>query len=165
MALSPAFATTTAASKAQMLADWQRAKEYTKEYLDAMPEDGYAFQPTPEIRSFAGQMLHIAGANYFFTSTALGTKNPYEGQDLEKMDNLKSKEAVTKFVMDSYDHVINAINGMTDEQLAKTVTMFKFEMPAEQLLTKAHEHQTHHRGQSTVYLRMKGVTPPQEKLF
>ena len=42
---------------AQLLTEWQRAKEYTKEYLDAMPEDGVGFKPTPEIRSFAEQML------------------------------------------------------------------------------------------------------------
>jgi hypothetical protein len=37
----------------QLVAEWQRAKTYTKAYLDAMPEDGYAFKPTPDIRSFA----------------------------------------------------------------------------------------------------------------
>jgi hypothetical protein len=33
------------------------------------------------------------------------------------------------------------------------------------LLAKAFEHQTHHRGQATVYLRLKGVAPPNEMLF
>ena len=51
---------------AQMTADWQRAKEYTKEYLDVMPEDGVNYKPTPEIRSFAEQMLHLTAANYNF---------------------------------------------------------------------------------------------------
>jgi uncharacterized damage-inducible protein DinB len=32
-------------------------------------------------------------------------------------------------------------------------------------LSKGFEHQTHHRGQTTIYLRLKGVKPPQEKLF
>jgi uncharacterized damage-inducible protein DinB len=32
-------------------------------------------------------------------------------------------------------------------------------------LAKVFEHQVHHRGQTTVYLRLAGVTPPQEKLF
>ena len=56
----------------EMIAEWQRAKDYTKSYLDAMPEDGYAFKPTPEIRSFAQQMLHLADANYLFASSASG---------------------------------------------------------------------------------------------
>jgi uncharacterized damage-inducible protein DinB len=32
-------------------------------------------------------------------------------------------------------------------------------------LNKAFEHQTHHRGQTTQYLRGQGKTPPQEMLF
>ncbi|HWY33985.1 MAG TPA: hypothetical protein VNX68_05020, partial [Nitrosopumilaceae archaeon] len=47
----------------EMVVEWQRAKTYTKAYLDAMPEDGYGFKPTPDIRSFAQQMLHLADAN------------------------------------------------------------------------------------------------------
>jgi uncharacterized damage-inducible protein DinB len=38
-------------------------------------------------------------------------------------------------------------------------------LPKALILAKAFEHQTHHRGQATVYLRLKGVTPPQEMLF
>src|SRR5471030_1424712 len=63
-------------TKPEMVAEWQRAKVYTKEYLDAMPADSYGFKPTPEIRSFAQQMLHLADANYFFASTASGMKSP-----------------------------------------------------------------------------------------
>ena len=55
-----------------MIADWQRAKTYTKAYLDAMPEDGYSFKPTPEMRTFAGQMLHLADGNYGIVGTATG---------------------------------------------------------------------------------------------
>ncbi|MBC7915574.1 MAG: damage-inducible protein DinB, partial [Pyrinomonadaceae bacterium] len=32
----------------EMVKDWERAKVYTKEYLDAMPETGYSLKPTPE---------------------------------------------------------------------------------------------------------------------
>src|SRR5246127_5996878 len=70
---SPAFAQFT---QSQLVAEWQRAKLYTKTYLDAMPEDGYGFKPTPEIRSFAQQMLHIADANYIFATVASDKPNP-----------------------------------------------------------------------------------------
>ena len=30
---------------------------------------------------------------------------------------------------------------------------------------KGFEHQTHHRGQCTIYIRMQGIRPPAEKLF
>jgi uncharacterized damage-inducible protein DinB len=43
--------------------------------------------------------------------------------------------------------------------------MFNFEMTREVGFQKTFEHQTHHRGQTTVYLRLKGIKPPNEKLF
>src|SRR5262245_33620747 len=74
---------------ANMVNDWTRAREYTKEYLDAMPEEGVNFKPNPDIRSFAEQMLHLATANFMFSSSAAGTASPYDprqGKNLEKMD-------------------------------------------------------------------------------
>ncbi|MEZ0610513.1 DinB family protein [Fibrella sp. WM1] len=150
---------------AQLTADWQRAKDYTKEYLDAMPEDGVGFKPTAEIRSFAEQMLHLANANYNFGAMVSGKPNPMQGKSLEKMDDMKTKAALTKAVMDSYDFMIDAVKGLTDAQLAESVKMGQREMSREVLLAKAFEHQTHHRGQCTVYIRLKGVKPPNEKLF
>ncbi|MVM40965.1 damage-inducible protein DinB [Spirosoma sp. HMF3257] len=149
----------------QLTADWQRAKEYTKEYLDAMPEDGVNFKPTPEIRSFAEQMLHLTAANYNFGALASGKANPMQGKKLEEMTELKNKAALTKAVMDSYDFMIDAVKGMTDAQLAESVKMGQREMTKEVVLAKAFEHQTHHRGQCTIYIRMKGIKPPNEKLF
>src|SRR6185437_15986338 len=105
---SPAFAQFT---QSQMINEWQRAKAYTKEYLDAMPEDGYSFKPTPEIRSFADQMLHLASTNYFFASAASRKSNPAGQTALEKTVS-PTKETVTKVVMDSYDFMIGALQSM-----------------------------------------------------
>ena len=41
----------------------------------------------------------------------------------------------------------------------------RFEMTKGNAIDKCFEHQTHHRGQTTVYIRLAGATPPQEKLF
>lgn len=150
---------------AQMLADWQRAKDYTKEYLDAMPEDGYGYKPTPEVRSFAEQMLHLANANFNFSAAASGKANPYQGKNLEKMDEMKTKAGLTKVVMESYDFAMDALKGMNDSQMGESVKIFGRDMTKELAFAKAFEHQTHHRGQATVYIRMRGVKPPNEKLF
>ncbi|HEY9197322.1 MAG TPA: DinB family protein [Mucilaginibacter sp.] len=149
----------------EMVKNWERAKAYTKEYLDTMPESGYSLKPTPEMRSFAGQMLHLTAANYAFGAAATGEKAPADAGELEKTKD-QSKANVTKLVMDGYDFVINGIKKMTPQQLSEKTQLFgKFEMTKEQALTKDFEHQTHHRGQTTVYLRLAGVKPPQEKLF
>jgi len=150
-------------SKEKQVAEWERAKIYTREYLDAMPEDGYALKPTPEMRSFAEQMDHLADANFAFAASASGKKSPLEGS-AEKMTD-QSKAAVTKVVMDSYDFTVAAIKDMTDADFKKDIKLFGMDMKADTALEKSFEHQTHHRGQTTVYIRLKGVKPPQEKLF
>jgi len=148
----------------QLVAEWQRAKTYTKAYLDAMPDDGYGFKPTPEMRSFAGQMLHLADGSYGLIGGATGKANPLGKVSVEKTVE-QNKAATTKAVMDSYDFVIGAIQGLTAAQLRESVQFAGKNTTRVILILKAFEHQTHHRGQATVYLRLKGVTPPQEMLF
>ena len=156
--------------QSQQVAEWQRAKLYTKAYLDAMPEDGFGFKPTPVIRSFAQQMLHLSDANYVFATVASDKPNPL-GETLaahhvnEKMAS-PTKEATIKAVMDSYDWVISTLQNMTPDQMQETTKFGKHDnITRSGLFGKAFEHQTHHRGQTTIYLRLKGVTPPPEQLF
>lgn len=152
-------------TKDQTVAEWTRAKAYTKAYLDAMPADGYEFKATPEVRTFAGQMLHLADANYFFISTATGKPSPL-GKDVSVEKTIaQTKEATTKAVLDSYDFAIASIQAMTDAQFKEEVAMGKMKSTRGLLLAKAFEHQTHHRGQTTIYIRLKGATPPNEMLF
>jgi uncharacterized damage-inducible protein DinB len=159
---SSAFAQFT---QPQMVAEWQRAKTYTQTYLDAMPADGYGFKPTPEIRSFAEQMLHLASANYLFASLASGKPNPIGDTSLEKTVP-PTKAATTKVVMDSYDFMISTLQSMMPDQMNEIVERSNgTEISRANLFGKAFEHQTHHRGQTTIYLRLKGVTPPREMLF
>ena len=149
--------------KENILKDWERARAYTKEYLDAMPESGYALKPTKEMRSFAGQMLHLADANYGIVGTA--TEVAPTAKDLEKSNDV-AKASVTEKVLASYDFAINAIKNYPDAKWGEMIKLFnRFDVKRGQVIDKAFEHQTHHRGQTTVYIRMAGATPPAEKLF
>ncbi len=149
----------------ELAKEWERSKAYTKEYLDAMPESGYALKPTAEMRSFAEQMLHMSDANYGLGSLAIGLKAPSAFGELEKTSE-KNKANVIKIVMASYDFMIANIGKMAQVQLNESVKLFnQFEMSREIALSKVLEHQAHHRGQTTVYLRLAKITPPQEKLF
>ncbi len=155
-------------TQSQMVAEWQRAKMYTKAYLDAMPEDGYGLKPTPEVRSFAQQMLHLSNANYVFASVASDKPNPNETAASHNYEKtfLPTKEATTKAVMDSYDWVINTLQNMTADQMQQTTKFGNHDnITRSVLFGKAFEHQTHTRGQTAIYLRLKGVTPPAEQLF
>lgn len=152
---------------AHWVAEWTRARDYTKEYLDAMPADGLGFKPTPDIRSFAEQMLHLSAANFSFASAAAGIPNPYQGKNLENMNEYKaSKEALAKIVMESYNYVITAVQKLDMSKADEKIKLFgSLETTRAVAFDKCFEHQTHHRGQTTIYLRLKGAKPPQEKLF
>jgi uncharacterized damage-inducible protein DinB len=164
--MRPVAKIATADPVATLVADWTRARDYTKEYLDAMPEEGLSFKPTADIRSFAEQMIHLAGGNFGFISTATGIANPYQGKDISKMEELKTKAGLTKFVMESYDFAINAAKSVDLKKADEPIKLFgRFDSTRGGAWSKAFEHQTHHRGQTTIYLRLKGVTPPAEKLF
>ena len=160
------FAHKPIGKKDVMIAAWERAKAYTKEYLDAATEEVCSFKPTPEMRSFGEQMHHLAVDNYKITNAAVvGVTSPSQFRDLEK-EALKTKAEITKAVLESYDFVIATIKGLDESKLGNTVKMFnKWDTTVEDGLSKAFEHQTHHRGQTTVYLRLKGIKPPDEKLF
>ncbi|MDA0194445.1 MAG: DinB family protein [Bacteroidetes bacterium] len=149
----------------QMIEDWQRAKLYTQDYLDAMPEEGYGYKPTPEMRSFAQQYLHITAVNFRYVAAATGRENPYPGDSLELRADMQTKELVTNVTMASYDAAMEALKSLTEANLIESARLYRFDLTKEAIFKKGFEHQTHHRGQTTVYLRLKGVKPPFERLF
>lgn len=156
---------TDEAIKGHMIADWERAKAYTKEYLDAMPEDGMSFKPTPDVRSFAEQMLHMSQGTIGLIVSGTGATPIFQGKSLEKMDELKTKSALTQVVMQAYDFAIESIKNLDASMLSNVVKRGNYEVSQYGWLNKAFEHQTHHRAQATIYLRLKGIKPPNEKLF
>lgn len=164
---SPIVDQVPASEREAMVADWERAKAYTREYLNAVTDDAIAFEPTADMRTFGQQMLHIAESNYGFGSMASGKASPVTFGDLEgAVEKYKTKEALTKAVMDSYDYIISALKETDESSMGDSIKIFnRFEMTRKAAFEKAFEHQTHHRGQTTVYLRLKGITPPNEKLF
>ena len=152
------------AIKIQMVKDWERAKEYTKEYLNAMPADKYSFKAQDSIRSFAQQMLHLAAANLFFMSNVTSVKPPsWLSFTLEKRPTAQSKDSVDYYVMESYDYAINTVKNSNISQWGEIQKLFgRFDESKYSIMNKAFEHQTHHRGQTTIYIRLVGIKPPEE---
>ena len=153
--------------KAQMVKDWQRAKDYTVEYLNTMPADKYSFQPVDSIkRNFAQQMLHLASGNIFIMSKATDAKTPaFFSFDLEHSAGAQTKDSVMYYVTASYDYCINAVQSSDINKWGEVLDMFGNKVTRYALMNKAFEHQTHHRGQTTIYIRLEGIRPPQERLF
>ena len=143
---------------------WKRAKKWTLDYVDAMPEGAMAFKPTPEIRSFSEQMLHLAYWNYGLSEAITGKANPFgkKQESIEVRDDLKTKAALRKVVEDSYDNLLMAIAGLDESKMLDQVSFFNSKFTRLTVLSIALDHQTHHRAQTTIYLRLKGITPPPE---
>jgi len=159
--------------KQQMVKDWERAKAYTQEYLDAMPADKYNFRPADSVRSFAEQTLHFAQSNVGMAFIGAGFKNGtiqvFMTPNFGKSPAAQNKDSVQYYVNASYNFMIDAIKNLDFDKLSEMVS---WDLPggkrtATRLgwLLKAFEHQTHHRGQCTVYLRLSGIRPPAEKLW
>ena len=158
--------------KAQFIQDWQRAKAYTLDYLNTMPADKYSFKAVDSIRSFSQQMLHLASGNVFLVSTASGEQTQWPGRGLETSPTAQNKDSVVWYVTRSYDFTIESITKLDPNKYGELVDYGNPAGPKPMrhvtryvLLQKAFEHQTHHRGQTTIYIRLLGIRPPGERLF
>jgi len=153
--------------KAQLVKEWERSKAYTIDYLNTMPANKYSFKAVDSIRSFSQQMLHLASANVFFMSLATDQKAPSFPQDLEQRVSAQTKDSVMYYVTTSYDYAISAAKSsdITKWGEKKKLPFGGYEETRYALINKAIEHQAHHRGQTTIYIRLQGIRPPQERLF
>ena len=153
--------------KGQMVKEWERAKTYTVDYLNTMPADKYSYVAADSIRSFAQQMLHLAGANIFLMMNATDQKVPsiFGNPNLENSPGAQKKDSVMSYVTASYDYCINAVKNTDMAKWGEKKKIFGFEETRYALMIKTFEHQTHHRGQTTIYIRRQGIKPPQERLF
>lgn len=161
-----AQALTTEDIKAQMVKEWERAKAYTIEYMNTMPANKYGFKAQDSIRSFAQQLLHLAGGNVFLMGMATSEAKPsWAGRDIEHVASAQSKDSVVYFVNSSYDYCIAAVKNSDMNKWGEKIKVFGMEITRFAEMLKTFEHQTHHRGQTTIYIRLQGIKPPQEKLF
>lgn len=152
--------------KAQMVKDWERAKAYTVSYLNTMPADKYSFHAVDSIRSFAQQMLHLSQGNVFLMSNGTDVPPPAWAQsNLEGSQSAQTKDSVMYYVTNSYDFCINGVKNSDINKWGEKKKVFGFEETRYAFMIKAFEHQTHHRGQTTIYIRLLGIKPPEERLF
>ena len=151
--------------RSQFIKDWERAKEYTIDYLNIMPAAKYSFRATDSIRSFARQMLHLAQSNVNILAFLAKEPNIIGDRILEDSKTAQTKDSVMYYVIASYDLAIACLKKMSFNSLNEKIQLYNWEETKYSWLLKAFEHQTHHRGQTTIYIRLVGLHPPQERLF
>src|SRR6202166_4738589 len=155
--------TKPAASPSQaVLESWNDIGRKLTAMAEDFPEDKYDFKPTPSQRSFAEQLLHAAGANYFFTNPVMG-KEPQAAED-PKRDQYKSKADIVAFVKKSFADGAAAIQSKGDKGMTTEVVYFPDQKA--RVLDIAYgliEHSGEHYGQLVVYYRLAGLVPPESR--
>jgi len=151
-ALSPSMAATVKAMYATIRRDLLDAAQN-------MPADEYGFKPTPEVRSFAEIISHVAGGNAFFCAQASGERMPAMGNLMRATD----KATLVKGLSDVLAFCDGVYNGTTDENFGKLMTL-QGAKPSQAgrgaVLFFNTTHNNEHYGNLVVYMRLKGHVPP-----
>jgi uncharacterized damage-inducible protein DinB/cytochrome c553 len=126
---------------------------------EKMPEADYAFRPTPEVRSFAELLAHIAEGQYLFCSSLKGEPNPVSARgELEKSKTTKAD--LLPVLQASFDYCDPVLASLTDAQLGDKVQFFGRERTKSVPATLTVAHTWEHYGNMVTYLRLKGLVPP-----
>ncbi len=145
-----------------VLDSWNEVGRKLIAMAEDFPDDKYDFKPTPAQRSFAEQLLHAAGSNYFFTNPVMG-KEPQAAED-PKRDQYKSKADIVAFVKKSFADGAAAIQSKGEKGLTMEVVYFPDQKA--RVLDIAYgliEHSGEHYGQLVVYYRLAGLVPPESR--
>ena len=141
----------------QLSRKWMHSKTYALKLAASMPEQYYDFKPVPVEMSFKEQLLHLADNIQWLASSYLLVPALKDEKDLTNL----TKADVLKIVGDAYDIGLKAHQSVSPARLNEIVSFFAGNLTRRQILILMHDHQTHHLGQLIVYLRLKGISPPE----
>jgi uncharacterized damage-inducible protein DinB len=146
-----------------LLDNWNDVGRKLIAMAEDFPEDKYDYKPNPDERTFAMQLLHAAGANYFFTNLALGQKPPAEEDP--KRDQYKTKADVVAFVKKSFADGAAAIQAKGDSGISSLMVdpFAHQQVRISDFAWGFIEHSGEHYGQLVVYYRTAGLVPPESR--
>lgn len=125
--------------------------------VEQVPEEHFAFKPTPEVRSLGDLFGHIADANFGICAIASGEKPSMSGIEKSKKTKAELREALAA----SFKFCDAVFDGLTDARANETV---KFLLPGTHtrlgVLAFNAQHDWEHYGNLVTYMRLKGLVPP-----
>src|SRR3972149_5439862 len=112
----PSASRAAASAADDLLAAWNREAKKLIDMAEDFPEDKYNYKPTPEVRSFAEQLTHVAEANVRFASLARG-QAPGGGAHHDVAP--KTKAGVVALLKKSFEDAAAAIQQAGEAGLAQ----------------------------------------------
>lgn len=137
-------------------AHWMSVHNRILRTAEQLPESLYSYRPTPEVRSFAAQLGHVAGSEFMFCSMALGDKQREEDA-VEKTK--KTKAELVQALKDAAMYC-DAAYSMSDATATQMVDVFGTQRTKLYALIYNAIHDGEHYGNLVTYLRLKGMVPP-----
>ena len=123
---------------------------------EKVPEDIYAFKPTPEVRSLGALLGHIADGNNLLCGMAAGGKAAPD-QSNEKKTTRADLVAALKA---SYAACDKVFAGTTDANATTPVDFFGQKQTRLGMLAFNNSHMWEHYGNLVTYMRLKNIVPP-----
>jgi len=157
------FSQTQSAFVKDALSKWKGMKSYTLAVAEAMPEAKYDYKPTPEEMTFGFQFVHMAGNMYFLSAKLIrGIEPPIDiNAVLARANQGKmSKKEIIDLISNAFDYTEQTIAQLTDKTLEEELDYWGGHSTKRKIVFLLNDHQTHHRGQLVVYLRLNGIKPP-----
>ena len=129
---------------------WLRAS------AEKMPEENYAFRPTPDVRTFGQLIGHVADMQYHFCSVASGEVNPKLA--IEK--NKSTKADLVAALNQAFAYCNRAFASLNDATAIEVIKLDGRDFPLIAVLTVNGMHASLHYGNLITYMRLKNVLPP-----
>src|SRR6202521_3413909 len=150
-----------ASPSAALLKQWNEIGRKLIAMAEDFPEDKYDFKPTPPMRSFAEQLLHVAGSMEYFTGPVQG-KTPAKESENPPRATYKTKADVVAFMKKEVEDGAAAIKAKGDKGMADLIAdpESKQQMHVSDLAYGLIEHSGEHYGQLVIYYRLSGLVPP-----
>lgn len=139
---------------------WQTSKSLSLAVAQAMPEGDYSFKPPNAEWGFADQMGNLGLVNVLSCTAALGTRAPERFQSAFDRPMDSSKIGIVKSLTVAYDYCIDGLNQMNDADLFKMAVFEGHLEPRFDIFWQGYAHAAHALGKAEIYLRLKGITPP-----
>jgi hypothetical protein len=134
-----------------------------------MPESGYGFRPTPDVRTFGEQINHATTTNYSFCNQA-GVPPNFERRSAPAPQTLTSKAAIARALEESIAYCSSLIAAASEAWLMETVPNLggtgsgMITGPRAYALIYSGIHSAEDYGTITTYLRLQGLVPPSTAL-
>jgi uncharacterized damage-inducible protein DinB len=138
--------------------DYKSVRDYFIRAAEKMPEADYGFRPSPDVRSFAQQVAHVADDQYNLCAPAKGEIRKAAYTDIE--DRLSKKADLVPALKEAFAYCDGAYDALTDDSGAEIVKTNKGGRTRFSMLNWNLWHTWEHYGNVVVYLRMKGLVPP-----